>query len=569
MEQAGHPDTASSAPVPGAIPPPPTRPAFPAAATAPGVETASAGTRPAPLPSPAEQAVAIAPEEPSAPVTPPPSAWARPSEPAPAAPIPAVDPEQATVERPVFTEPDLDQTHVARSFTIPSEPAVADPVEPEPSPSEPVESEPSESEPVESEPSESDPVESEPAEPEPVESQPIDPEPASSEPLASASPDDSIDPHRASLVAAATTALRSAVDAAGRPWASAHLEWSQAGTQHSGRTYLLSPEGEVVRLGLPDAAVAALAELRVQDAAPDAGTWFSAHLTLTPGAGDEPALAVERTERPYWNSPDLSMVLPAGTAAPAPAVPSDEQWLADLTAFPRSPEHVPAWLQSSTAGPGAASAALRQRLNEAQYPADAVVLPTDAPGAPGSAPLEGALELRQTGAHRFSVGVRDYGVFEPFHTAGTEREAADWLWNLLVAPLPNATPVAAQDLQYRSHAYQGAYAQIFAQLAGGGGALLTTLPPGVALDRLGSLDGIFLFPWATPIPNRSLPPTASGPSTRLYQFVTAAPLHVEAEIVPPWFGQPGGSLRFRIAADGVGVRQLVTGRALMEVRVSS
>lgn len=555
MEQAGHPDTTSSAPVPGAIPPPPTRPAFPAATSAPGLEAASAGTRPAPLPSPAEQVVTAAPAEPSAPVTPPPSAWARPAEPTPAAPAPApaVDPDEATVERPVFTEPDLDQTHVARSFTIPSEPATAEPAQPE----------------VETPQPEAEPVEPEPLEAEPSPSEPVESEPVESEPLATASPAHTTDPRRASLVAAAATAVRSAVDAAGRPWASAHLEWSQAGTQHSGRTYLLSPEGEVVRLGLPDAAVAALAELRVQDAAPDAGTWFSAHLTLTPGEGDEPSLAVERTERPYWNSPDLAMVLPAGTATPSPAVPSDEQWLADLTAFPRSPEHVPAWLQSSTAGPGAASAALRQRLDEAQYPADAVVLPTDAPGAPGSAPLEGALELRQTGAHRFSVGVRDYGVFEPFHTASTEREAADWLWNLLVAPLPTATPVAAQDLQYRSHAYQGAYAQIFAQLAGGGGALLTTLPPGVALDRLGSLDGIFLFPWATPIPNRSLPPTASGPSTRLYQFVTTAPLHVEAEIVPPWFGQPGGSLRFRIAADGVGVRQLVTGRALMEVRVTS
>ena len=137
-----------------------------------------------------------------------------------------------------------------------------------------------------------------------------------------------------------------------------------------------------------------------------------------------------------------------------------------------------------------------------------------------------------------------------------------------MAPLPASTPVSAIDLQHRSHAYQGAYAQIFAQLQAGGGALLTTLPPGVALDRFGSLDGVFLFPWATPVPNRSLPPTANGQAPNLYQFVTTAPLHVEAEIVAPWFGQPGGSLRFRIAADGVGVRQLVTARALTEVRIT-
>ncbi|PWD51716.1 hypothetical protein C8046_14735 [Serinibacter arcticus] len=321
----------------------------------------------------------------------------------------------------------------------------------------------------------------------------------------------------------------------------------------------------MVRLDLPDTAVAALAELRVIDAAPGTGTWLSAYVSLTPGDDGTPAVVLERSERPYWNAPGLRMVVPAGDAPPATPVPTDEQWLGDLAAFPRDADHVPGWLRTSTAGPGAASAALREKLAQAQYPADAVVLPGDPPGATA---LEGALEVRQTGAHRFSVGVRDYGVFEAFHTSGSEREACDWLWNLLVAPLPAATPVGAQDLQYRSHSYQGAYAQIFAQLSAGGGALLTTLPPGVALDRLGSLDGVFLFPWATPIPNRSLPPTASGPTTRLYQFVTTAPLHVEAEIVPAWFGQPGGSLRFRIAADGVGVRQLVTSRALLEVRVA-
>lgn len=551
MEQAGHPDTASSAPVTGAIPPPPTRPAFPAATPVPGVETASAATDPAPLPSPAEQTAAPTPEPSPEPVEPvatdgsSTSAWARP------------------VERPAFEEPDLDKTHVARSFPAPSEAPAAEPDAFESDESEQVPSERTTT--PQSQPEHHEPEPAEPSEPEQT------PAPAAQgeqTPAPPAPPAQTADPRRASLVAAVADALRSTVDAAARPWSSGHLEWSQAGTQHSGRTYLLTPEDEVVRLGLPDAAVTALAELRVHDATPDAGTWFSAHLTISP-EGAEPDLVVERTERPYWNSSALAMVPPAGTPAPVPAVPSDEQWLGDLQTFPRSPEHVPAWLGSSNAGPGAASAALRRRLTEAQYPADAVVLPTDDPATPGTAPLEGALELRQTGAHRFAVGVRDYGVFEPFHTAGTEREAADWLWNLLVAPLPAATPVAAQDLQYRSYAYQGAYAQIFAQLSGGGGALLTTLPPGVALDRLGSLDGIFLFPWATPIPNRSLPPTASGPSTRLYQFVTTAPLHVEAEIVPPWFGQPGGSLRFRIAADGVGVRQLVTGRALMEVRVAS
>lgn len=162
--------------------------------------------------------------------------------------------------------------------------------------------------------------------------------------------------------------------------------------------------------------------------------------------------------------------------------------------------------------------------------------------------------------------MRDYGVFEVLQTLGTEREACDWLWDYLSQAPPAATAVPRTDLEHRSLSYRPAYAQLYAQLQAGGGAMVSTLPPGVALDRVGAIDGVFLFPWATPMPARSLPPNPS-PTVRLYQFVTAAPLHVEAEIVPPWFGQPGGSLRFRIAEDGVGVRQLLQRRSLIEVTV--
>ncbi|GMA30168.1 glycohydrolase toxin TNT-related protein [Litorihabitans aurantiacus] len=642
MEQDPRHDSARSTPVAGAIPPPPTRPAFPADASPDGAEEARAATHPAPLPAPAEHeragaeregapqdeapdgeaalresAAAAAPDgaaRPGEPVTAPepegaapvegsavapaPPPWPQPTPPVasgpdggapvpPAASAPAPDggaaippavpatapgtapvapdappagatpapmaaaaapsapvtppatpatsvptppgPPPAPEVRPPFSEPDLDQTHVRR-----------------PAPGEPQHS-------------------AGPSAAPPQEPSTAPPAPLSPVATASAAVPAPTYPERAALVTTVADALRAAAEQTGTPWASAHLEWSQAGTQHSGRAYVYDAAGALTRLSLPDPAVNALAELRSRDAAPGTGTWLSAHLALTPDTTGEPHLVVEHARRPYWNTPQTRMLIDDGAPVPDQPFPSDEQWVADLATFPRAPEHVPDWLRSASAGPGAASAALRERLTQAQYPGDAVVLIGDPAGA---TPLEGALELRQTGPQRFAVGVRDYGVFESFHSAGSEREAADWLWDLLVAPLPAATPVAAQDLQHRSHAYQGAYAQIFAQLQAGGGALLTTLPPGVALDRLGSIDGIFLFPWATPIPNRSLPASASGPNTRLYQFVTTAPLHVEAEIVPPWFGQPGGSLRFRIAADGVGVRQLVTSRALLEVRVA-
>lgn len=366
-------------------------------------------------------------------------------------------------------------------------------------------------------------------------------------------------PHQA-LIESAALALHDAASARGEAWTSANLEWSQAGPQHSGRASLMTPAG-VVRIDLPDAAIASLAQLRQAQATVQRGAWYSVMLGVQPAG--EHTIAYDWQERPYWNAPGLRMVPAPGEIVPDLPVPSDEQWLADLRTYPREPDHVPTWLRSSTATPGAASAALRQRLQEAGYPLEAVVLPDQAD--PSSA-LEGAMEVRQIGNHRFAVGIRDYGVFEALHTTDTERAACDWLWTYLLAAPPAARPVPRPDLEQRSAAYWPHYQQLYAQLQAGGGATVTTLPPGVALDRIGSIDGVFCYPWATPLPQRSLPPTAS-PFARLYQFITVQPLMVEAEIIPAWFGQPGGALRFRIAADGVGIRQLLQSGALMEVTV--
>lgn len=345
-------------------------------------------------------------------------------------------------------------------------------------------------------------------------------------------------------------------------WDSAHLEWSQAGTQHSGRTYLTTPEG-VVRLEVPDGAVRALARLRAAKADPTAGAWLAAHVVVTPDS-DEVTTTFEWNQRPYWNAPGLRMVPQPGETVPAEPMPTDEQWLADFKTYPRTPELTPDWLRNSTATPGAAAATLRGRLDELGYPREAILLPGEQPGP--ALLLEGAMEIRAVG-QRFEVGVRDYGVFEPFHTAATEREACDWLWSYLSAPVPAATPVPRQDLDARSQAYRPSYAQLYSQLQAGGGAMLTTLPPGVALDRIGALDGVFLFPWATPVEMRALPPIMGQQNVRLFQLLTTRPLTVEAEIVPPWFGQPGGSLRFRLAQDGEGIRQLVQSGALLQVTV--
>ncbi|WP_043347498.1 TNT domain-containing protein [Beutenbergia cavernae] len=355
----------------------------------------------------------------------------------------------------------------------------------------------------------------------------------------------------------AARALHAAVQS--HDFAEATIEWSQAGAQHSGRAHVHTRDGGVVRIDVPDGAVTALGQLRREMAEPEKGTWLSTTLTLA--RDGRTSITFNYDERPYWNSPGPTMAqAPAGEP-----IPTDEQWDADLRYYPREPSLVPPWLRDSVATPGAASRALRTRLDASGYPPSGVILLGEKPETP---PVEGAMEVRQTGPHRFAAGTRDYGVFEQYFEGTTEKQACDWLWDYLVRPVAPATVVPAHDLQQRAAGYQHAYAGVYAQLQQmGQGATVTTLQPGVALDRLGAIDGVYLFPWGTPYENRSLPPSAVTGDARLYQFVTAVPLHVEAEIVPPWFGRPGGALRFRIAQNGTGVRQLVQNGTLLEVRV--
>jgi len=53
----------------------------------------------------------------------------------------------------------------------------------------------------------------------------------------------------------------------------------------------------------------------------------------------------------------------------------------------------------------------------------------------------------------------------------------------------------------------------------------------------------------------------------LHRFLTAGDVLVRAEIVAPWFGQPGGGIRFTLADDFVGIRDLVVDGALERVEV--
>jgi hypothetical protein len=73
---------------------------------------------------------------------------------------------------------------------------------------------------------------------------------------------------------------------------------------------------------------------------------------------------------------------------------------------------------------------------------------------------------------------------------------------------------------------------------------------------------VYLFPAGTPVERRSLPPTSLRDGARLHRFIMTADVLVRGELVAPWFGQPGGGLRFRLAEDFRGIRDLVVTGAL-------
>ena len=202
---------------------------------------------------------------------------------------------------------------------------------------------------------------------------------------------------------------------------------------------------------------------------------------------------------------------------------------------------------------------LRRQLDDRRVPREAVQLPGDA--AP---PLEGALALLPTEAG-FDLATVDYGRVAPLGHADDETSAAALLLAYLDRPLPAPRRLDEDEFRALTRSTSEQAEALRSRLADG--AILIQLPAGIAVDRIGALDGIMLFPAETPVERRALPPTAVTRAARLHRFLTAADVLVRAEVVAPWFGQPGGGIRFTLADDFVGIRDLVVDGALERVEV--
>lgn len=200
---------------------------------------------------------------------------------------------------------------------------------------------------------------------------------------------------------------------------------------------------------------------------------------------------------------------------------------------------------------------LRRQLDDRRVPSQAVRLPGD-----DTPPLEGALALVPADGGVDLVTV-DYGRSAPLGHVDDESEAGTLLFAYLDRPLPEPRRVESEEYRALAASTSSQADELRPQLAEG--QLLIQLPAGLVVDRIGALDGIMLFPAETSVEARALPPTALTGEARLHRFLTTDDVLVRVEIVPPWFGQPGGGVRFTLAEDFVGIRDLVVGGALERV----
>ena len=186
---------------------------------------------------------------------------------------------------------------------------------------------------------------------------------------------------------------------------------------------------------------------------------------------------------------------------------------------------------------------------------------------PVVAPLEGALRLRVSNGE-FVLETVDYGSAYRLRNARTEPEAREMVLGYVSRALPPVRPMPRQELD----TVVGKVAMHYFDLRdrareAGPRGIVINLPPELPIDRVGALDGVHTYPVDTPIEFRSLPPSVLRPENDVHKFLTTTQVRVGAAITPPWFGRPGGGIRFTLQQPEVGLRDLVVSGALQRIQV--
>lgn len=183
------------------------------------------------------------------------------------------------------------------------------------------------------------------------------------------------------------------------------------------------------------------------------------------------------------------------------------------------------------------------------------------------APLEGALQVRADDAG-YVLETVDYGQAFRLLRAESDSEITDAVIDYVSRPLPPVRVMPRQELDTIVGKIAVHYFDLRdrAREAGAEGIVID-LPPELPIDRIGALDGVHAYPIDTPFEFRSLPPTALRPENDVHKFLTSADVRVRAAITPPWFGRPGGGIRFTLQQPETGIRDLVVSGRLQRIQV--
>jgi nicrotizing toxin Mtb-like protein len=184
------------------------------------------------------------------------------------------------------------------------------------------------------------------------------------------------------------------------------------------------------------------------------------------------------------------------------------------------------------------------------------------------APLEGALRVRVDDGS-FVLETVDYGTPFQLLTAESDAEITEAVLGYVSRPLPAVRAMPRHELD----AIVGRIAMHYFDLRdrareAGVQGIVIDLPPELPIDRIGALDGVHTYPIDTPFEFRSLPPTALRPENDVHKFLTAAYVRVRAAITPPWFGRPGGGIRFTLQQPETGLRDLVVAGRLQRIQIT-
>ena len=182
-------------------------------------------------------------------------------------------------------------------------------------------------------------------------------------------------------------------------------------------------------------------------------------------------------------------------------------------------------------------------------------------------PLQGALRVLRI-EPEWVLETVDYGTGYRLLSVDTEDEVPEMVLAYVSRPLPPVRPLPRIELD----GIVGKIAMHYFDLRdrareAGPRGIVIDLPPDIPLDRIGALDGVHTYPVDTPLEFRSLPPSVLRPENDVHKFLTTTDIRVGAAITPPWFGRPGGGIRYTLQQPGLGLRDLVVSGALQRLQV--